>query len=191
MTASTPADDHLTGKLLVAMPGMTDERFARSVIYVCAYSDQGAMGLVVNRVAESVPFPSIIEQLHIDAAIDVTATPVHVGGPVESSRGFVLHSADYIRDSTLVIDQDFALTATVDILKAMAAGGGPRQRVFALGYAGWAPGQLDQEIQRNGWLVVPASAAIVYGTDNAGKWAKAMQALGIDPGRLSTQAGHA
>jgi putative transcriptional regulator len=182
---------HLTGMLLVAMPGMADERFARSLVYLCAHSEQGAMGLIVNQPASSVLFPTIIEQLGIAATIDVSSTPVHVGGPVESSRGFVLHSPDYVRESTLVIDRNFALTATVDILKAMAAGDGPRRSVFALGYAGWAPGQLDSEIQRNGWLITDADAEIVYDLDNKTKWERAMRAMGIDPALLSTSAGHA
>lgn len=181
----------LTGRLLVAMPGMPDPRFDRSVIYLCAHSDDGAMGIVVNQLADSVRFPTVIEQLGISASIDVSRTPVHVGGPVESSRGFVLHSPDYVRETTLVIDAQFALTATVDVLRAIAAGDGPKRAVFALGYAGWAPGQLDAEIQRNGWLVAPGDPEIVYAAAHEQKWQRAMRALGIDPGLLSTTAGRA
>ena len=178
--------------LLVAMPSMQDPRFARSVIYLCAHSPEGAMGLVVNQTAGSVTFPAVIDQLGIkaDAGRD-NDTPVHVGGPVESSRGFVLHSPDYVLESTLVIDEQFALTATVDVLRAIAEGGGPRRRVLALGYAGWAAGQLDAEIQANGWLLTPADADIVFGTDNAAKWDQALHKIGVDPRLLSSVAGHA
>lgn len=187
-----PTDaDHLTGMLLAAMPGMPDPRFARSVIYICAHSPEGAMGLVVNQTVPHVTFPSVIEQLAIEATIDLTGTPVHVGGPVETGRGFVLHSPDYIQESTLVIDGQFALTATIDVLKAIATGKGPKRRVFALGYAGWAPGQLDAEIQANGWLVVPASADLVFAPDNETKWARTLKAIGVDPSLLSSTAGHA
>jgi putative transcriptional regulator len=184
-------DGHLTGMLLVAMPSMTDPRFERSVIYLCAHSDEGAMGLVVNQVASNVSFPAVIGQLGIEAGEDCADTPVHVGGPVETSRGFVLHSADYVQDSTLVIDDRFALTATVDVLRAIAEGHGPRQRVLALGYAGWGAGQLDAEIQNNGWLIAPALPEIVFGADNETKWLRALRTIGVDPSLLSTTAGHA
>jgi putative transcriptional regulator len=191
MSSAKDSEGHLAGMLLVAMPSMPDERFARSVIYLCAHSPQGAMGLVVNRPAESLTFPGIIRQLGIEAETELDAMPVHVGGPVESSRGFVLHSADYVRESTLVIDDTFALTATIDILKAIATGKGPRRQFLALGYAGWAPGQLDAEIQANGWLVAPAAAELVFDTSDARKWEQALRALRIDPALLSTTAGRA
>ncbi len=191
MSTEKQADGHLTGMLLVAMPSMPDERFARSVIYLCAHSPEGAMGLIVNRLADNLTFPGIIQQLGIEAEIELGDVPVHVGGPVESSRGFVLHSADYVQDSTLVIDESFALTATIDILKAIAAGKGPRRQFLALGYAGWAPGQLDAEIQANGWLVAPAGADLVFDTHDAKKWEGALRTLKIDPALLSTTAGRA
>lgn len=177
--------------LLVAMPGMADPRFERSVIYLCAHSPEGAMGLIVNQVASNVSFPAVIGQLGIEASEDYADTPVHVGGPVETSRGFVLHSADYVQESTLVIDEHFALTATIDVLRAIAEGTGPRRHVLALGYAGWGAGQLDAEIQSNGWLVAPAVPDIVFGGDNDTKWLRAMRAIGVDPSLLSTTAGHA
>ena len=177
--------------LLVAMPGMDDPRFARSVVYVCAHSTDGAMGLVVNQVAAQVSFPTVIGQLGIEGDSRCADTPVHVGGPVQPSRGFVLHSADYVQDGTLVIDERFALTATVDVLRAIAEGVGPERRVLALGYAGWAAGQLDAEIQNNGWLVVPADPEIVFDRDNGSKWLRAMHAIGVDPSVLSSTAGHA
>lgn len=178
--------------LLVAMPNMSDPRFARSVIYLCAHSAEGAMGLVVNQDAGSVTFPAVIDQLGIKAdAAQCDDTPVQVGGPVESSRGFVLHSPDYVLESTLMIDEQFALTATVDVLRAIAQGRGPQRRVLVLGYAGWAAGQLDAEIQANGWLLAPADAEIVFGRDNGAKWELALNKIGVDPRLLSTVAGHA
>jgi putative transcriptional regulator len=191
MAAVANREGHLTGMLLIAMPGMPDPRFARSVIYLCAHSADGAMGLVVNQLAPSVSLPRVVEQLGIRPEIDLSGQPVHVGGPVETGRGFVLHSPDYVQDSTLVIDDRFALTATVDVLKAIAEGGGPRRRVFALGYAGWAPGQLDQEIQANGWLVAPADEELVFGEDNESKWQRALGRIGVDPALLSSAAGRA
>lgn len=182
---------HLTGMLLIAMPGMPDPRFARSVIYLCAHSAEGAMGLVVNQIAPGVSLPRVVEQLGIRPEIDLSGLKVHVGGPVETGRGFVLHSPDYVQESTLVIDDRFALTATVDVLKAIAEGGGPRRKVFALGYAGWAPGQLDAEIQANGWLVAPADEELVFGGEDESKWQRALARLGVDPASLSTAAGRA
>jgi putative transcriptional regulator len=191
MDESDHGGSELTGMLLVAMPSMPDPRFARSVIYICAHSAEGAMGLVVNQIAGNITFPAVIGQLGIEAGYDCSDTPVHVGGPVETSRGFVLHSADYVQDGTLVIDDRFALTATVDVLRAIAEGAGPRRRVLALGYAGWGAGQLDQEIQENGWLVAPADPEIVFGRDNDTKWLSALRKIGVDPSLLSTTAGHA
>jgi len=187
----TISESTLTGQLLVAMPQMADPRFTRTVIYLCAHSAEGAMGLVVNRLIESLTFPSLLEQLGVEAEDATADMPIHFGGPVESSRGFVLHSADYLQDSTLVIDDEIALTATIDVLRAIAAGGGPRRRVLALGYAGWAPGQLDAEIQANGWMLVPADFDLVFGIDNDGKWQSALAKIGIDLSLLSSEAGHA
>lgn len=192
MKSSREDDGHLTGMLLVAMPTMQDPRFAHSVIYLCAHSRDGAMGLVVNQVVDNITLPHVIGQLGIEMpAADEKGSPVHFGGPVETSRGFLLHSPDYVLESTLVIDDSFALTATVDVLKAIAAGQGPSRRFFALGYAGWAPGQLDREIQDNGWLMVPADPELVFSSDNETKWQRAMAKIGVDPSLLSTAAGHA
>ena len=181
----------LSGQLLVAMPQMSDPRFARTVVYLCAHSSDGAMGLVVNRLIDSLTFSSLLSQLGVEAEGEPADMPVHFGGPVESSRGFVLHSSDYLQDSTLVIDDEIALTATVDVLKAIARGNGPRHRVLALGYAGWAPGQLDAEIQANGWLLVPADLDLVFGGENDAKWQRAIAKIGIDLSLLSSEAGHA
>lgn len=190
MSKVPEAPDTLAGHLLVAMPQMADPRFARSVIYLCAHSSEGAMGLVVNRTLDSVTFPGLLEQLGIDSAGEVDEQ-VHFGGPVESSRGFVLHSSDVVQEASLVITDEFALTATLDILRAIANGEGPKQHVLALGYAGWAPGQLDTEIQENGWLLVPADADIVFSRDNDNKWVRALAKIGVDVHFLSSEAGHA
>lgn len=183
---------YLTGQLLVAMPGMLDPRFTKTVIYMCAHNADGAMGLVVNKLIESLSFPDLLAQLGIESVGIGDQIKIHFGGPVESSRGFVLHSPDYRRDATLVVDDQVALTATVDILKAIATGGGPRHSLLALGYAGWGPGQLDEEIKANGWLHVAADEDLVFGAgDMEDKWEKAMAKLGIDPRMLSDSAGHA
>ncbi len=184
-------EDYLTGQLLIAMPGMPDERFAKTVIYVCAHSADGAMGLVVNKPLEDLSLPDLLEQLEIDCVGMGEPIRVHFGGPVETGRGFVLHSPDYYHDGTLMVDEGIALTATVDILRAIADGDGPRHSLLALGYAGWGPGQLDSEIMSNGWLHVAADSDLVFGPDEDGKWQRAMAKIGIDPLMLSDEAGHA
>lgn len=190
-------DGYLDGQLLVAMPIMTDKRFARSVIYMCAHSAEGAMGLIINQRAPHISFRQLLEQLSIDGSDD-EATPdlaeidVHVGGPVETGRGFVLHSSDYyVADSTLPIDDGVSLTATIDILKAIAGGKGPGKAILALGYAGWRPGQLESEIQANGWLHCPADPDLLFGRDLDQKYERAMSKIGIDPSHLVSDAGHA
>ena len=184
--------DYLTGQLLIAMPTMADPRFARTVIYVCAHSDQGAMGLVVNKPMPQISFVELLEQLEIDIGGEVPDDQVvHFGGPVESGRGFVLHSADFRREGTMVVDDKVALTATIDILRAIAAGEGPSEHFLALGYAGWGAGQLDSEIQANGWLHAPADSAILFDPDLSTKWERAIAKLGVSPAMLSGEAGHA
>ncbi len=190
---------YLDGQMLVAMPVMEDERFARSVIYVCAHSSEGAMGIIVNRPAGSIDFPELLVQLDIISESDHIKLPetaesmkVLKGGPVETGRGFVLHSSDFfIKDATLPIDDDICLTATLDILKAIARGAGPKHAILALGYAGWAPGQLETEIQSNGWLHCPADPELVFGNDIEDKYLRALRKIGIDPGMLSNASGHA
>lgn len=182
---------YLDGQLLVAMPAMSDPRFARSVVYVCAHTADGAMGLVVNKLLESLSFPDLLRQLGIEPTNVSDQIRVHFGGPVESTRGFVLHSTDYMHDATMMVDDKIALTATVDVLKAMASGQGPRKSLLALGYAGWAPGQLDAEIQANGWLLCPADEEIVFGRDVVSKWQRAIAKIGIDISKLSSEAGRA
>lgn len=188
---SEPATETLEGKLLVAMPTMGDPRFERTVIYMCAHSPEGAMGLVINKPAEHISFPELLTQLGIEAETDVEPIRVLSGGPVESARGFVLHSDDYTQATTMEVGEHVALTATVDILKAIAAGEGPRQCLFALGYAGWGPGQLDAEIQANGWLHVDADPDILFSADLERKWTRAIAKLGFDIAHLSGTAGRA
>ena len=182
---------YLSGQLLIAMPGMTDPRFEKSVIYVCAHNSDGAMGLVVNRAIDSLTFPELLQQLEIDPAAGNDSVRVLFGGPVEQARGFVLHSPDYLQDASLVVDENVALTATIDILRAIAEGKGPANCLLALGYAGWGAGQLDSEIKSNGWLSVDADADLVFGCDLDEKWERAMAKIGIDPRMLSDDAGHA
>lgn len=177
--------------MLVAMPAMSDERFTRSVVYLCAHTEDGAMGLVVNKLLDSLTFPDLLEQLGLESSNRGDQIRVHFGGPVESARGFVLHSTDYVHDATMMVDDNIALTATVDVLKAMASGEGPNRSLLALGYAGWAPGQLDAEIQANGWLMVPADEDLVFGEDVGSKWHQAINKIGIDLSKLSTESGTA
>ena len=190
---------YLDGQMLIAMPAMLDERFSRSVIYVCAHSSEGAMGIVVNHPAPNINFSDLLVKLDVIPAADVIQLPraagvvkVMRGGPVETERGFVLHSADFfIENTTLPIDDGICLTATIDILKAIARGDGPASAILALGYAGWAPGQLENEIQGNGWLHCAADSELVFGPDINAKYQKALKKIGIDLGMLSSEAGHA
>lgn len=184
-------DGYLAGQLLVAMPHMLDERFAKTVIYVCAHTEDGAMGLVVNKVMENIDFPDLLDQLSLSASPKGEDIRVHFGGPVESGRGFVLHSSDYVQDATMVIDKAIAMTATTDILRDIAEGEGPRNSLLALGYAGWGPGQLDTEIQANGWLSVQADDNLVFNMDPKSVWQGALSKMGIDVSMLSGDAGHA
>ena len=190
---------YLDGQMLIAMPAMLDDRFARSLIYVCAHSSEGAMGIVVNHLAPNINFSDLLVKLDVIPAADVIRLPsragvvrVMRGGPVETERGFVLHSADFfIENSTLPIDEGVCLTATLDILKAIARGEGPRNALLALGYAGWAPGQLENEIHQNGWLHCAADLDLIFGQDTEAKYQRALKKIGIDLGMLSSEAGHA
>ena len=184
-------EGYLTGQFLIAMPQMADPRFAQTVIYLCAHTADGAMGLVINREIDSISFPGLLKQLEIEVADADDQIRVMFGGPVEMARGFVLHSQDYIQDSTLLIGEKVGLTATMDILKDMAKKTGPRRCLLALGYAGWAPGQLDHEIQANGWLHAPADENLIFGDDAETKWDRALGILGISAALLSGDAGHA
>jgi putative transcriptional regulator len=181
----------MTGQFVLAMPTMPDPRFARSLIYICTHSAEGAMGLIVNRGFDGLDFQGLLDQLDIEVGEVVRDVPIHAGGPVETGRGFVLHSADFVQDSTLIVSETVALTATVDILRELAAGRGPRHALLALGYAGWAPGQLDDEIARNGWLTAEADDEILFNTELEDKYPRTMAMLGIDISMLSGDAGHA
>lgn len=182
---------YLEGQLILAMPGMTDPRFERTVIFLCSHGEEGAMGLVINRHLTSLSFGELLEQLDIPVEGRIADIPVHAGGPVETGRGFVLHTADYVQDSTLIVSETVALTATVDILTAIAKGSGPRCRLLALGYAGWSPGQLEQEIRENAWLTCPADEELIFATDPESVWPRAMAMLGVDVSMLSSWSGHA
>ena len=196
---NVPATGYLEGQLLIAMPAMADKRFARSVIYMCAHSAEGAMGLIINQRAPNINFPDLLMRLQLLDEDEEDAVPpelmhmaIHLGGPVEPERGFVLHSSDYFTpSSTLPISDDVCLTATTDILKALAAGQGPDRAILALGYAGWAPGQLESEIHANGWLSCAADLEIVFGSEIDEKYERALFKLGIDPTHLVNAAGHA
>lgn len=196
---SSSAEGYLEGQLLIAMPVMSDPRFARSVIYMCAHSEDGAMGLVINQRASHISFPDLLERLGIvpseteeDLPEDVQSMSIHVGGPVETGRGFVLHSSDYFaNESTLPIENGICLTATIDILKAIASGHGPDHSILALGYAGWSPGQLESEIQANGWLNCPADLDLIFDPDLEAKYTRALAKIGIDPSHLVNDSGHA
>ena len=194
-----PARGFLDGQMLIATPGMQDERFSRSLIYMCAHSSEGAMGIIVNQPAANISFPDLLVKLDVIPKAEKIQLPpgaggvtVLKGGPVETERGFVLHSADFfIENSTLPIDEGVCLTATLDILKAIARGAGPASAILALGYAGWSPGQLENELQQNGWLHCSADPELIFGTDVGAKYDRAMQKLGIRPGMLSSDVGHA
>jgi len=190
---------YLDGQILIAMPVMGDPRFERSVIYLCAHSSEGAMGIIVNRPAGSIDFPELLVQLDIIKHADQIMLPENAesmkvlkGGPVETGRGFVLHSSDFfIEDATLRIDEGICLTATVDILKAIAKGDGPKHAILALGYAGWAAGQLETEIQKNDWLHCDADPDLIFGSKVEEKYLRALRKIGVEPGMLSNEAGHA
>lgn len=188
----------LEGQFLISMPGIGDPRFERSLIYLCAHSASGAMGFIVNHAVESTDFLALLKQLEIrnensiaNLSPEVSSLPVFRGGPVEQARGFVLHSADYSSESTMQVQEDICLTATLDILKAIADNNGPREKLLVLGYAGWSPGQLEDEIARNGWLTGKASSDILFERQLDQKYDLALKSMGIDEALLSADAGHA
>ncbi|MDA5095464.1 YqgE/AlgH family protein [Aliiroseovarius sp. KMU-50] len=182
----------LSGKLLIAMPGIGDSRFDKSVIFVCAHSEEGAMGIIVNKPSDDVKLDDLLEHLDIEGTDLTLGQMVYFGGPVEGGRGFILHSEDYVgNDTTLHVDDVFSMTATRDILEDIAQGVGPKQVLAALGYAGWAAGQLEGELQQNAWLTVDADRAIVFSPDHNSKWSAALAKLGVDPLLLSAEGGHA
>ena len=184
--------DSLTGQILIAMPGMGDPRFDHSVVYLCAHSDEGAMGLIINKPAADLELPALLEQIGITPTEKMRKMPIHFGGPVEHGRGFVLHTTDYAENpSTLQVNDSFGMTATLDILEDIARGGGPDTCILALGYAGWGPGQLEFELQENGWLTAEADPALIFNPNANDIWTKALGVIGIDPSMLSTTGGRA
>ena len=186
------APSNLTGKLLLAMPTMGDPRFEQSVIFICSHSDEGAMGLIINKPSEQVKFAELLKQLDLEPEPSARHTPVYFGGPVEMGRGFVLHSKAYAaNETTIMVGTDFGMTATLDVVEDLAKGDGPEVSLLALGYAGWGPGQLEDEIMANGWLTCDADLNLVFDEADSAKWTKALNKLGIDPLLLSSTAGRA
>jgi putative transcriptional regulator len=182
---------YLAGQMLIAMPQMRDARFSRTVVYLCAHTKEGAMGLVINRMFNGLTFPDLLEQLNIEPTPLCDPIKIHFGGPVEAGRGFVLHSTDYVQETTLVVNDDVGLTATIDVLKAIANGEGPNRSLLALGYAGWGAGQLDNEIRDNAWLSVEPDDELLFDMDLDHKWERAIAKIGVDFSMLSGEAGHA
>jgi len=183
---------NLCGQLLIAMPEMGDDRFSQSVVFLCAHSEEGAMGLIVNKPAPDIRFSKLLEQLEIPSEPGMRNIRVHIGGPVENARGFVLHTTDYRSETgTLDVDDRIGMTATMDVLEDLARGKGPETSMLALGYAGWGPGQLEAEIGQNAWLTCDPKDEIVFGRANEHKWTAALKVLGIDPVLLSATAGRA
>jgi len=183
---------YLESQVLIAMPNMPDPKFDQAVVFLCAHSERGAMGLVLNKLVGNITFYDLLRQLRIRPQARKGAVPVQFGGPVETGRGFVLHSAEYSAgSSTAKVGAGVGLTATVDVLKAIAEGQGPRQSMLALGYAGWGSGQLETEIQKNGWLTCPADEYLLFGQQLQGKWEYAIRKLGFNPSQLSRDSGRA
>lgn len=181
----------LTGQFLIAMPTMPDPRFAHSVIYMCTHNETGAMGLIINRLYAAIDARALFEQLHIPTGDKTHNLRVHFGGPVEGSRGFILHTDDFMQDTSMRIDGEIAMTATLDILQAISEARGPSKAMLVLGYAGWGAGQLDSEIQAGGWLTAPSDLGLLFDDDIDTKWERSIQKLGFHPGLLSSEMGHA
>ena len=186
-----PGTQYLDGQILIAMPGMQDPRFLKSLVYLCAHSEDGAMGLIVNKPSEELVWEDVFRKLDISLSAPNAPRPVNYGGPVEAGRGFVLHSSDYhAEDATLRIDGGVSMTATLDVLRAIAAGEGPERAIVALGYSGWSPGQLESELQMNGWLLCAPDDDLLFGSNDEGKWDRALAKIGVDPALLGA-GGHA
>lgn len=192
MTAGdSKAENGFVGQVLLAMPAMSDPRFERAVIYMCAHNDDGAMGIVINKPFDSINFRELLGELDIPTTAAAENIPVHFGGPVENQRGFVLHSKEYSQPETLLVDDRVGLTATVRVLRDLASGDGPERSILALGYAGWGPGQLESEIQQNAWLTVPAREEFLFEITNDEKWERAFNSIGVDLSVLSGSSGRA
>lgn len=189
--APAPDDAYLTGQVLIAMPALRDPPFARSVIFVCAHTGDGAMGIVLNRPLAKPSFEDLLQQLDVSPSPPARRLRLCEGGPVDGARGFVLHTADWTGDGSLRVDNHTALTASLDILQAVAAGEGPAKGLLALGYANWGPGQLDDEIQQNAWLTAQPESDLLFDAACDTKWVRALASLRVDPVKLSDTAGHA
>jgi len=193
--ALAPGEPWLTGQVLIAMPSLAGSDFDHGVIYMCAHTADGAMGIMLNQPLAAPSFADLLKTLELEPVPPARSIRLYSGGPVDHGRGFVLHTADWTGDGSLRVDDRLALTASLDVLKAIAAGGGPEQGLLALGYAGWGPGQLDREVQENAWLSVPVTApddiALLFDADHETKWRRALGKLGVDPMLLSGTAGHA
>ena len=186
-----PETQYLDGQILIAMPGMQDPRFLRALVYLCAHSEEGAMGLIVNKPSSDLVWEDVFRKLDIPLGVPNAPRPINFGGPVEAGRGFVLHSSDYhAEDATLRVDGGVSMTATLDVLQAIAAGEGPERAIVALGYSGWSPGQLEAELQMNGWLLCDPDDDLLFGSDDDGKWDRALAKIGVDPALLGV-GGHA
>lgn len=181
----------LTGQFLIAMPNMADPRFVHTVTYICTHNETGAMGIVINRLYGAVDMKGLLEQLNLPFGEMTPDKQIHYGGPVETGRGFVLHTDDYCEDASMRIEGGVAMTATLEILKTIAEGHGPQRSLISLGYAGWAPGQIEAEIQSGAWLIVPADNDLLFDTSLDDKWERVIAKLGITPGLLSSETGHA
>jgi putative transcriptional regulator len=184
-------EGYLTGQLLIALPQLQDSRFDHAVIFVCGHDEQGAMGLVLNKIIETLTFDELLKQLNIKKAKKTQYIPIHYGGPVEMGRGFVLHSPDFLSEMSIKINEDFALSATLDVIEAIAHGKGPERKILALGYAGWSPGQLEAELMENSWLHLKADPSLVFQASRPDLWKKTLDKIGINPEHLSLGAGHA
>ena len=183
----------LAGKLIIAMPTMADPRFKRSVVCICAHNEDGAIGIIINKIIESLSFSKIIKQLKLKKNMTKNDHKNHIyfGGPVETERGFILHSADYSSENSTFINSEISMTASTEILQALIDGNGPDKSIVALGYAGWGPGQLDTEIQSNAWLSVESDLELVFSAKTAEKWDMALEKIGVNPALLSTESGRA
>ena len=191
VTLSKDKDGSLAGHLLIATPVIEESCFTRSVIYLCAHNEAGAMGIIINYPVENIGLKDILDQLDIESKTKPRDFPIHFGGPVEANRGFVVHSVEYATEETLIQKNGVAVTASVSLLQDLAQGNGPAQGMLVLGYAGWSPGQLESEIETGSWIVVPASKQLVFDTNNETKWNVAISTLGIDMGHYSSVVGHA
>lgn len=185
------AASNLVGQILVALPGMPDQRFSRAVIYIVTHGPEGTMGIVINKRLSNIHFADVLQQLDVPLSENTPSLTIMAGGPVESGRGFVLHDNSFQLPSTLPIENKISLTSTVDVLKALARGEGPQRSLVALGYAGWQQGQLEQELQGNGWLTVPGDADLIFSTDDEAKWDRALAKVGATPALLSAHSGRA